>query len=189
MERPSLYWASGSTGEFPAQRPVMRSFDFSLIWAWTKRLIRQSRRWCFETPLRSLWHHCNILPYSMDVCLTSWDRTKWPHFTDDIFKALFGTTNILFQIKIHWNIFLRVTPNWQYMLWCPNQQTYARTHKSQLSLFSEKGIHVLWNKTKRLIRRIQVVGARQRTFLHFTEKYRTSYMVLYTSSFGDHNRF
>ena len=43
------------TGEFPAQRPVTRSFDvfFDL------RLNKQSWGWWFETLSRSLWRHCN----------------------------------------------------------------------------------------------------------------------------------
>ena len=41
------------TGEFPAQRPVTRSFDMN------KRLSKQSWGWRFETPSRSLWRHYN----------------------------------------------------------------------------------------------------------------------------------
>ena len=42
------------TGEFPAQRPVTRSFDvfFDL------RLNKQWLGWCFETPSRPLWRRC-----------------------------------------------------------------------------------------------------------------------------------
>ena len=47
------------TGEFPAQRPVTRSFDVFFDLHRNKRLNKQSRRWCFETPSRSLWRHCN----------------------------------------------------------------------------------------------------------------------------------
>ena len=43
------------TGEFPSQRQVTRSFDLHL----NKRLSKQSRRWWFETPSRSLWRHCD----------------------------------------------------------------------------------------------------------------------------------
>ena len=45
------------TGEFPAQRPVTRSFD--VFFDLNKWLSKQQRRWWFETPSRSLWHHCN----------------------------------------------------------------------------------------------------------------------------------
>ena len=49
------------TGEFPAQRPEMRSccdvfFDLHL----NKWLSKQSWVWWFDTPSSPLWHHCNI---------------------------------------------------------------------------------------------------------------------------------
>ena len=46
------------TGEFPAQRPVMRGFDVFFDLRLNKRLSKQSWSWCFETPSRSLWRHC-----------------------------------------------------------------------------------------------------------------------------------
>ena len=47
-------------GEFPSQRPLTRSFDvfFELhLNIWLSKQLR--RRW-FETPLPSLWRHCNV---------------------------------------------------------------------------------------------------------------------------------
>ena len=38
-------------GEFPSQKPVTRSFDFSLIWAWTKV-------WANNRNAGDLWRHC-----------------------------------------------------------------------------------------------------------------------------------
>ena len=50
---------SSVTGEFPAQRPVTRSFDVFFDLHLNKRLSKQSwDRW-FETPSRSLWRHRN----------------------------------------------------------------------------------------------------------------------------------
>ena len=46
-------------GEFPAQRPVTRSFDVSFHLRLYKRLSKQSWGWWFETPSCSLWRHCN----------------------------------------------------------------------------------------------------------------------------------
>ena len=43
------------TGGFTSQRPVTRSIDVFFDKLWSK----QSRRQWFETPSRSLWHHCN----------------------------------------------------------------------------------------------------------------------------------
>ena len=46
-------------GEFPAQRPVTRSFDACFGLGLNKRLSKQSRGWWYETPSRSLWLHRN----------------------------------------------------------------------------------------------------------------------------------
>ena len=47
------------TGEFPSQRPVLRSFDVFFHLLLNKRLSKQSWGWWFETPSHSLWRHCN----------------------------------------------------------------------------------------------------------------------------------
>ena len=44
---------------FPSQRPMTPSFDVFFDLRPNKRLSKQSRRWWFETPSRSLWRHCN----------------------------------------------------------------------------------------------------------------------------------
>ena len=56
-------WAGSSpvTGEFPAQKPVTRSFDVFFDLCLNKRLSKQSRRRRFETPSCSLWRHCNVI--------------------------------------------------------------------------------------------------------------------------------
>ena len=46
-------------GEFPAQRPVMRSFDVFFDLRLNKRLSKQRWGWWFETPAWSLWRHRN----------------------------------------------------------------------------------------------------------------------------------
>ena len=48
------------TGEFPAQRPVTRSFDVFFDLRLNNRLSKQSWDWWFETPSRSSWRHCNV---------------------------------------------------------------------------------------------------------------------------------
>ena len=48
-------------GEFPAQRPVTRSFGVFFDLRPNKRLSKQQWGWWFETPMRSLWRHCNVL--------------------------------------------------------------------------------------------------------------------------------
>ena len=47
------------TGEFPPQRPVMRSFDVFFYLRLNKRLSKQYWSWWFQTPSRSLWRHCD----------------------------------------------------------------------------------------------------------------------------------
>ena len=47
------------SGEFPAQRPVTRSFDVSFDLRLDKRLSKQSWGWWFETLSRSLCRHRN----------------------------------------------------------------------------------------------------------------------------------
>ena len=46
-------------GEFPAQRPVMRSFAVFFDLRLNKRLCKQSWGWWFETLSRPLWRHRN----------------------------------------------------------------------------------------------------------------------------------
>ena len=46
-------------GEFPAQRPVTRSFDVFFDLRLNERLSKHSWGWWSETPPRSLWRQCN----------------------------------------------------------------------------------------------------------------------------------
>ena len=47
-------------GEFPAQKPVTRSFDVFFDLRLNQRLGKQSWGWWFETLLRPLLRHCNV---------------------------------------------------------------------------------------------------------------------------------
>ena len=47
------------TVELPTQRPVTRSFDVFVELCVNKQLSKQSCGWCFQTPVSSLWRHCN----------------------------------------------------------------------------------------------------------------------------------
>ena len=49
-------------GEFPAQRPVTRSFDIFFHLRLNKRLSKQLWDWWSETPSCPLWRHSNDLP-------------------------------------------------------------------------------------------------------------------------------
>ena len=54
-----LYGKFTGPGEFPAQRPVTRSFDVFFDLRPNKRLSKQPWGWWFETSSRSLWRQCN----------------------------------------------------------------------------------------------------------------------------------
>ena len=47
------------TGEFPAQRPVTRSFDVFFDLCLNRRMSKQLWGWWLETPSCPLWRHCN----------------------------------------------------------------------------------------------------------------------------------
>ena len=106
------------TGEFPAQRPVTRSFDVFFHLRLNERLSKQWWGWWFETPSRPLWRYCNgmvhnhvfLIPRNEllepEVGLSTvpnylpegpWEDTMWylppaqngRHFADDIFSCIF----------------------------------------------------------------------------------------------------
>ena len=55
---------SPASGEFPAQRPVTRSFDVSCGLCLNKQLRKQLWGWWFEMLLHPSWRHCNVAtPY------------------------------------------------------------------------------------------------------------------------------
>ena len=58
-------------GEFPAQRPVTRSFGVFFDRSLNERLSKQSWGWCFETLSRPLWRHSNDI-FSMNGSLFVW---------------------------------------------------------------------------------------------------------------------
>ena len=65
------------TGEFPAQRPVTRSFDVFFDLCLNKRLSKQWWGWWFVTPSHLLWHHCSNVSTTR-ACVTI-DTLHKPH--------------------------------------------------------------------------------------------------------------
>ena len=72
-------------GEFPAQRPVTRSFDVFFDLRLNKRLTKQSWGWWFETLSRPLWRHRNGMTKTLltsqstgqyDVCGPRWHQQR-----------------------------------------------------------------------------------------------------------------
>ena len=82
------------TGEFPAQRPVTRSFDVFFDLRPNKRLSKQSWGLWFETPSRWLWRHCNILTPHRLLLITTILHTgiQWSSGALDIYSK--GSKNI-----------------------------------------------------------------------------------------------
>ena len=66
-------------GEFPAQRPVTRSFDAYFDLRLNKRLSKQSWGWWSETPSSSLWRHRNIYHFFLWIEQQDfhWQQNRW----------------------------------------------------------------------------------------------------------------
>ena len=75
-------------GEFPAQRPVTRSFDVFFDLRPDKRLSKHWWGWWFETPSRPLWRHCNdfLLSFLVLIFVTSINTIKDNLLISDRFK-------------------------------------------------------------------------------------------------------
>ena len=100
------------TGEFPAQRPVTRSFDVFFDLRLNKRLSTQTKKWLgwwFETPSCPLWRHCNDWPAVMESsdyswppnmrgCITCW-RVIYRH--PQPWSRLYGSNNIRAKRKLN----------------------------------------------------------------------------------------
>ena len=73
-------------GEFPAQRPMTRSFDVFFDLQPNKRLSKQWWGWWFETPSSPLWRHCNEnCQCDQQKVLLAYDKTS---IFETIFNAL-----------------------------------------------------------------------------------------------------
>ena len=103
------------TGEFPSQRPVTRSFDVFSDLRPNKRFSKQSWGWWFETPLRSLWRHCNVLGIWL----------KWSNQQSN--TLLLGLPKV--SALSPWHIYLQeIITNWapsQY----PKRRLFVRSRK------------------------------------------------------------
>ena len=99
-------------GEFPAQRPVTRSFDVYFDLRLNKRLSKQPWGWWFVMPSWSLWRHCNdacmcvcvwIVTAHGDVSLSSGGRvlTTTPRIIllgDEWFKVQFRASDLIIKV-------------------------------------------------------------------------------------------
>ena len=108
-------------GEFPAQRPVTRSFDVFFDLRLNKRLSKQPWGWWFETLSWSLRRQCNVNKISTDTYTTIQIYQWFRHAMTKSLKCISTTNNI---IRVHYvGILLRrterPTPSWWLpMSWC-----------------------------------------------------------------------
>ena len=96
---------------FPHKGQWCGSLMFSLICALNKRLSKQSWGWLFETPLHSLWRHCND-----DSGWQAFENCKWPvwWYVIRMFCQTLTLLLVFIVIKVinpfsSWNVFLAVT--------------------------------------------------------------------------------
>ena len=95
------------TGEFPAQRPVTRSFDVFFDLRLNLRLSKRSGGWWFNTPSPPLWRHCNII-FVVDVFNRKTKQSNWLQLT---------THNITFPHTI------QLCVMWSYSRVCYNRSS------------------------------------------------------------------
>ena len=92
---------SPATGEFPAQRPVSRSYDVFFDLRLNKRLSKHSWCWWFETSSRPLWRQCNVKTYFLENVTTS--GSKLSHrvmIADHSEQVINGTFQIIHDVYI-----------------------------------------------------------------------------------------
>ena len=91
------------SGEFPAQRPVTRSFDVFFDLRLNKRL---SKQWwcCFETLSRPLWRHCNGVLEQLCIYPTLAREFQgfrvWGKFVFRTLELTDTPTNLANQVKV-----------------------------------------------------------------------------------------
>ena len=111
-------------GDFPAQRPVTRSFDVFFDLRLNKRLTTQSSGWWFETLSRSLWRHRNDRSFSDPTLAVIWhifvdtlvDNTRVDISRSRQKAAIFQNTfsNAVSWMKIYE---FQLKFRWKWLLW------------------------------------------------------------------------
>ena len=100
------------TGEFPAQRPVTRSFDVFFDLLLNKGLSKQSWGWWSEVPSCPFWRHCNEIIHR--------DRIMFNH--DEFNQSggnMFPSLVILLTIRV-----LCYHINWRCFFTCPQPKSF-----------------------------------------------------------------
>ena len=121
-------------GEFPAQRPVTRSFDVFFDLRLNKRLSKQSWGWWFETTWGPLWHH----RHATAPCI--W----WCPWNDD--SSLFLLSMINLSLIFLW--FIRAKYHWLPVhlgpLWHTLKKAYLIVFCGQWLLTHAPTVTVVW---------------------------------------------
>ena len=106
---------SPATGEFPAQRPVTRSFDVFFDLPLNKRLSKQSWCWWFETPSHSLRRHSNMRSLSTQMVNNAKPLTIYCDSTECVLmisvKFSFNLFTMSALTRFEWFIHLK-SPGW-----------------------------------------------------------------------------
>ena len=90
------------TGEFPAQRPVTRSFDVFFHLCLNKRLSKQSWGWWLETPSRPLWRCCNVFCDCAYVYVISCVLIVWFYTVKmDAIQSFHPACTFTWQLEAH----------------------------------------------------------------------------------------
>ena len=95
------------SGEFPAQRPVKRSFDVFLDLRLNERLSKHSWGWWLETPWCPLWRHSNVI-LSTNIAMSY--VTHSVYHNDN--PAPYLSWNIICHVKTKHVIFGNNHPRW-----------------------------------------------------------------------------
>ena len=104
-------------GEFPAQRPVTRSFDVFFDLCPNKRLSKQPWGWWFETTSWSLWRHCNA-PFPSQEMRVIAETCFSENFTMKKKQSFFQTTrSVIIEACCSWiSVYLCQTMFYNYCL-------------------------------------------------------------------------
>ena len=118
-------WNSPVPGEFHAQRPVTRSFDFFFDPRLNKWLSKQSWGWRFETLSWPLRRHCNVIIMHNAHNLQTFNITRITCKRLVIFSLLFNSTMIYPATYVCNNLQVRVIV--QYILGCYHKKPFLKS--------------------------------------------------------------
>ena len=138
-------------GEFPAQRPVTRSFVAFFDLRLNKRLSKQSWGWWFETQSHPLWRHSNVSFISSGY--REWNTRHIPKHTniqstvneDYIIDTQLTTCKVLSHTVRNNDSQFRLYSNWQFMVRDCKSHHYPLTDDSLNSAHTSPFIY-MWKK-------------------------------------------